>query len=402
MTGVIIIGAGHAGSQLAVSLHAEGHAGPVTLIDAEDALPYHKPPLSKTFLKDPAAQPQPLRAASAYDAAGVIRLTGRVIAIDVAARHVTLDGQTLSYDDLVLATGARNRMLPDLDGAANVHSLRDLADAARLRAALAGAQSVTVIGGGFIGLESAAALAVMGKTLTVLEAAPRVLARVAAPETSARVERVLADLGVTLRTGFKGSGYSRDGNRVTAVLAEGEAIPCDLLLVGIGAVADTVLARAAGIACQGGILTDGHLRTSAPHVWAIGDVAETPHWQADGAVLRMESVQNATDQARHLARLLAGMAVAPFRTVPWFWSDIGPLKLQIAGLALGSDRRLVRGDDARLAVFHLKGDRLMAVETLNSPADHMIARQLLDAGRTPPDPVMLEGPAALKAWLARG
>lgn len=402
MSGVVIIGAGHAGSQLAVSLRAEGFGGTVTLVDADPAFPYHKPPLSKTFLKDAAAQPQPLRAASAYEAAGVSRLTGRVTAIDTAARQVMLDGRVLGYDDLVLATGAQNRMLPDLEGAANVHSLRDLGDAEQLRAALAGAQSVVVIGGGFIGLETAAALAGMGKRVTVLETASRVLARVAAPETSERVERILADLGATLRTGFAARGFARDGERVTGVLGEGEIISCDLLLVGIGAVADAGLARAAGISCNAGILTDDRFRTSAEHVWAIGDVAETPHWQADGAALRVESVQNATDQARHLARLLAGAEDGPFRTLPWFWSDIGPLKLQIAGLATGANRRLVRGDDARLAVFHLRDDRLMAVETLNSAADHMIARQMLDTGRTPPDAVMLEGAAAMKAWLAQG
>ncbi|OYU18615.1 MAG: hypothetical protein CFE34_09620 [Rhodobacteraceae bacterium PARR1] len=401
MSGVVIIGAGHAGSQLAVSLRAEGYAGAVTLIDASDVLPYHKPPLSKTFLKDPAALPQPLRAASAYDAAGVVRRKGSVTAIDTAAQRVTLDGESLPYGDLVLATGARNRMLPDLLGASNVLSLRDLADAERLRDALAMAHSITVIGGGFIGLESAAALAGMGKSVTVLEAAPRMLARVAAPETSARVEDTLAGLGVKLRLGWTTQNYRRDGDRVTAVLGTTDELSCDLILVGIGAVADTALAQAAGIACNMGILTDAHLQTSAPHVWAIGDVAETPHWQA-GAALRVESVQNATDQARHLARILSGAALTPFRTVPWFWSDIGPLKLQIAGLAIGADRRVVRDDGARLAVFHLAGDRLMSVETLNNPADHMIARQVLDSGRTPPDAVMVEGAAAMKAWLAQG
>jgi 3-phenylpropionate/trans-cinnamate dioxygenase ferredoxin reductase component len=401
MSGVVIIGAGHAGSQLAVSLRAEGFPGGITLIDAADALPYHKPPLSKTYLKDPAALPQPLRAAAAYEAAGVVRRTGTVTAIDTAARTVTVDGQVLAYDDLILATGARNRMLPDLAGATNVHSLRDLADADRLRAALGAADRITVIGGGFIGLETAAALAGMGRSVTVLEAGSRVLARVAAPVTSARVQAKLADLGVTVRIDFVAQGYRRDGARVTAVTgAEGD-MRCDLILVGIGAQADTVLARAAGIACNQGILTDGHLGTSAPRVWAIGDVAETPHWQAD-APLRVESVQNATDQARHLARRLSGAETAPFRTVPWFWSDIGPLKLQIAGLALNPDRQVVRDDGVRLAVFHLAGERLVSVETLNSPADHMIARQLLDAGRTPPDPVMQEGASALKEWLAQG
>lgn len=401
MTGVVIVGAGHAGSQLAVSLRGEGYGGPITLIEASSDLPYHKPPLSKTFLKDPAAQPQPLRAAQAYQAAGVTMLTGMVDAIDTGARTVTLNGLALRYDDLVLATGARNRMLPELADAANVHSLRDLTDARHLRDALTGATAVSVIGGGFIGLETAAALAGMGKSVTVFEAAPRVLARVAAPETSARVEAALVALGVTLCTGWAGRGYGRDGQRVTAVIGDGKTIACDLLLVGIGAEANTDIARAAGIACRQGILTDANLRTSTPHVWAIGDVAETPHWQLDGAA-RIESVQNATDQARHLARQLATGRAEPFRTVPWFWSDIGPLKLQIAGLANRADRRLVRDEDSRLAVFHFEGARLVAVETLGSPADHMLGRQMLDAGRTPPDKMLLAGPAAIKTWLAGG
>lgn len=401
MSGVVIVGAGHAGSQLAVSLRAEGFGGLITLVDASDHLPYHKPPLSKTFLKDPAAEPQPLRAAQAYELAGVTRLTSIVGTIDTGARTVRLGAETLAYDDLVLATGARNRMLPDLAEASNVHSLRDLSDARRLREALTGARAVTVIGGGFIGLETAAALAGMGKAVTVLESAPRVLSRVAAPETSARVEATLAALSVTLRTGWAVRGYGRAGDRVTAVLGAGETVPCDLLLVGIGAEAATDLARAAGIACRQGILTDAMLRTSTPHVWAIGDVAETPHWQLDGTA-RIESVQNATDQARHLARQLAGGRTEPFRTVPWFWSDIGPLKLQIAGLATRADRHLVRDDGSRMAVFHLQGERLVSVETLGSPADHMLARQLLETGRTPPDEVLLAGAATIKTWLAEG
>lgn len=398
--GVVIIGAGHGGSQLAVSLRAEGYAGQVTLIDAGDDLPYHKPPLSKTFLKSAEAAPQVLRAAVAYDEAGVTRLTGTVTAIDPVARVVTMDGRAIPYDDVVLATGAKNRMLPDLAGAANVHTLRDLTDARRMRDALPGAQRVLVVGGGFIGLETAAALAGMDRQVTVLEAAPRVLARVAAPETSERVEAALRGRGIDLRTGWQGKGWRREGDRVVAALGAGDEIPCDMILVGIGAEADTALARAAGIACNRGILTDGRLATSAPHVWALGDVAETPHWQADGSPLRLESVQNATDQARHLARLLAKGDTAEFRTVPWFWSDIGALKLQIAGLSDRATRRLVRADDTRLAVFHFRDDTLVAVETLNSPADHMLARQLLDAGRTPPDAVLLQGAAAIKGWAA--
>lgn len=404
MSGAVIIGAGHAGSQLAISLRAEGYGLPITLIDAEDALPYHKPPLSKTFLKDPAATAQPLRAVQTYDAAQVTRRVATVAGIDTVAMQITLqDGTILAYGDLILATGARNRMIPELAAAPNVHTLRTLGDAQSLRHALDAAQTVTVIGGGFIGLETAAALAEMGKSVTVLEAAPRVLARVAAPQTSVLVEQTLRTLGVILHTGWRGAGYAMTQGRVTAVLGQ-NAIATELVLVGIGANADTHLARAAGITCEGGILTDAALATSAPHVWAIGDVACTPHWQT-GQPERLESVQNATDQARHLARTLATGTPQPFRTVPWFWSDIGPLKLQIAGLSGGADAQILRQADTgladgRLAIYHLRQGRLIAVETIGCPADHMIARRLLDAGLTPTGTDIMAGPEQLKKLLA--
>ena len=391
--GVVIIGAGHGGSQLAVALKAEGYPGPVTLIDPEAALPYHKPPLSKTFLKDPAAEPQMLRAESIY--AGVRRIQGLAMAIDPQARTVAVDGGQVGYDELVLATGARNRRIPALDGAANVFGLRTLDDARVLRDALASARHVTVIGGGFIGLETAAALAGAGKTVTVLEALPRVLARVAAPETSETVSEALRDLGVDLRTDFANAGFVREGARVTRIVGDGGEIDTDLILVGIGADAAVELARDAGLAVDLGVVTDAALASSAPHVWAIGDVAQTPHWQT-GRPERIESVQNATDQARLLAKTLASGERHAFRAVPWFWSDIGALKLQIAGLSHGADTRIVRRSGPALAVYCLRGGRLVAVETINSAADHMIARKLIEKGVTPTEAEIMAGPAALK------
>jgi 3-phenylpropionate/trans-cinnamate dioxygenase ferredoxin reductase component len=398
MSGVVIIGAGHAGSQLAVSLRTEGYELPITLIDGEAALPYHKPPLSKTFLKDNAAQPQPLRAAQVYESAQVTRPTATVTSIDTATKAVTLnEGTTLPYTELVLATGARNRMLPDLADAQNVYSLRTLFDAEGLRAALALAHRITIIGGGFIGLETAAALAAIGKSVTVLEAAPRVLARVASEETSKLVEATLRSLGVKLLTHWRGTGYTSDSNQITAIQGD-ETIPTDLILVGIGAIPNIELAQTAGIECVNGILTDATLATDTPHVWAIGDVASTPHWQT-GKAERIESVQNATDQARHLARTLAHGLAKPFHTVPWFWSDIGPLKLQIAGLSTGADQHFTRQDGAKLAIYHLRKGQLISVETVGCAADHMIARRLLEAGLTPTEDQIMAGPEQLKGIL---
>jgi 3-phenylpropionate/trans-cinnamate dioxygenase ferredoxin reductase component len=267
-----------------------------------------------------------------------------------------------------------------------------------LRAVLAFAQNITVIGGGFIGLETAAALGNMGKSVTVLEAAPRILARVAAKETSEHVEAALKNLGVPVHTNSRGTGYTKDTNKITAVLGL-QPIQTDLILVGIGASPNTALAQGAGITCSNGILTDATLATSAAHVWAIGDVACTPHWQT-GQPERIESVQNATDQARHLARTLAQGKPQVFRSVPWFWSDIGPLKLQIAGLSTGADQQIIRRDSAKLAIYHLRQGKLISVETIGCAADHMIARRLLDAGLTPTAEQIMAGPEQLKGMLS--
>lgn len=399
MSGVVIIGAGHGGSQLAVSLRSEGFQGSITLIDPHAGIPYHKPPLSKTYLKNEAERAQFLRSESAYADAGIRRLEGRVTAIDTMTRTVLVDGAAHGYDDLVFATGAENRQIPDLAGLENVFSLRTLDDAFDLRASLPSVSTIAIIGGGFIGLETASVLASLGKTVTVLEAAPRVLARVAAPHTSALITQSLQALGVEIRTNWKGSGYRVDGQRLTSIIGDGMELPVDLALVAIGAIANIDLARQAGIVCNTGIVTDQWLATSASNVWAIGDVAEIPHWQSARGE-RIESVQNATDQARALARTLATAEPEAYRAVPWFWSDIGPKKLQIAGLSHGADAVVVRETTDALAIFHLRNGSLIAVETVNSNVDHMIARKLIERGITPTEDQMMSGPAALKALLA--
>lgn len=398
MSRVVIIGAGHAGSQLAVSLRDEAFPGEIVLVDAEPAIPYHKPPLSKVFLTDPSAQAQLLRSSSAYDEAGVTRVVGTVDQVDVHARTVSIDGRPLPYDDLVFATGARNRALPEFAGAANVFQLRTVQDASLIREALAGAGRIAIIGGGYIGLETAAALAQSGKDVTLLVRGSRVLERTAAPVTAELLTDGLRRLGVSVRTSWRTTEVSRVGDRIVELRSGEQTIPADLVLAGVGASPAIELAQHAGIACSRGILTDAHMATSAPRVWAIGDVAEMPHWQSGESEV-IESVQNATDQARRLACTLASGTPTPFRAVPWFWSDIGPFKLQIAGLVHRADAHVVRAADQSLAVFHLRGDRLVAVETVNSGVDHLIARRLLEQGLTPTPEQMLAGPAALKALL---
>ncbi len=385
---IVIVGTGHAGVQAAASLREEGFEGKLSLVGDDDDLPYHKPPLSKAFLKDSEPRPQVLRAEAFYEGAGVdLRLGRRVEAIDRPGRRLVFaDGTALDFDGLVLATGSRPRPLPlagaNLDG---VLSLRSLADARVLRTRMADAGDVVVIGGGFIGLEVAATLAAGGRRVTVIEAQDRVLGRVVAAPISAHVARRLAESGVTILTGVGVARIEGRDGRVEAVeTTEGRRIPARLVLVGIGALANTELAGAAGLDIANGIRVDAGMHTSVPEILAIGDAARFRH-EGSGAEVRLESVQNATDQAKLAARSLTGHHET-YRAVPWFWSDIGDMKLQMAGLTTGSDRVAMAGkpEDHRFSLFHFRDGRLAAVESVNRPADHMLARRMLAEGFSPP------------------
>lgn len=404
MAGVVIIGAGHGGTQLAASLREEGYGGPIDLVSADPDHPYHKPPLSKSFMKTPDAPLQPLRA-EVFFADKDIRLhLGRAATgIDRAAQSVRFaDGSTLSYEALVLATGteARRLSLPGHD-LAGVHTLRTAADARALRAALPEVARVVVIGGGFIGLEAAAMLAGRGIEVTVVELAPRLLGRAASPQVAEAVAAQLAELGVRVRTGASVEALEGDGT-VAAVRLADETLPADLVIVGIGAVPVDDLARAAGLEIENGVKVDAGLRSSDPAIYALGDCAAFPQ-AGTGRRIRLESVQNATDQARALAATLAGKPVS-YDAVPWFWSDIGPLKLQIAGLGDGADDVIAtQGPDGKLkSVYHLAAGRLVQVETLNSAGEHMLARRLLAEGVTPPRDILASGDVARikAAWQA--
>ena len=402
MQQVVIVGGGHAAAQLCASLIEGEFKGAITLVCEEACLPYHRPPLSKTFIKDPAAQMQLLRAEAVYRDAGVeLALGDAAVAIDRAARTVKLaSGRELAYDVLVLATGTRARRLPGLpDDLENLVYLRSLEDAHRLRDALNAAATVTVLGGGFIGLEIAATAGHLGKPVTVFEAAPRLLARAVSPEASAHVANVLREAGVDLRLGTTVDGFEVDGKRIRSVAVQGRDEPVDLVVAGIGAVPETSLAEAAGLECANGVVVDALMRTSDPHIHAIGDCTSFPYarW---GKTLRLESVQNANDQARTLAGVLLGHA-APYGALPWFWSDQGALRLQIAGLAPPDTERVVRQSDkpGSFSVLHFADGQLVCVESINAPADHIAARKLLEQGRNPPRDQLIDPAIPLKAHL---
>lgn len=395
MAGVVIIGAGHGGAQLAASLREAGFAGAIDLVSADPDHPYHKPPLSKSFMKTADTPLQPLRAPVYFAEKDITLRLGRVATvIDRAARTVALDdGSRLDYDTLVLATGTRARRLT-LPGSdlAGVHTLRTASDARALRDALTGVKRVAVIGGGFIGLEAAAMLAARGIAVTVLELAPRLLGRAASPAVAEAVAARLVELGVGVHTSAAVTALEGAG-RVEAVrLADGR-LAADLVIVGIGAVPVVDLAEAAGLAIDNGIVVDARLATADPAIFAIGDCSAFPQ-SLTGRRMRLESVQNATDQARALAATLTGTP-SDYTALPWFWSDIGPLKLQIAGLAEGADESLeTLGPDGRLkSVYHLRAGRLLAVETLNSPGEHMLARRLIAEDARLPREVLATGDA---------
>ncbi|MEZ5812950.1 MAG: FAD-dependent oxidoreductase [Rhizobiaceae bacterium] len=399
MAGVVIVGAGQAGSQCAASLREAGYSGPVALISAETATPYHRPPLSKAFLKDPGVEPQPLRAERFYAEHDIELIHGVTVeTIDRPMRSVALsDGSSRDWDKLVLATGALPRM-PDMPGAglAGVHTLRMLDDAIGLRAAAALVQSIVVIGGGFIGMEAAFTFAGLGKKVTVVEAAPRILGRAVAPIVSSHVHERARAAGIAILTETMPEAIEGDRKVAGVRLADGHVVAADLVVVGIGVAPDTRLAEIAGLACANGVSVDGRMRTSDPDIFAVGDCASFHHWQADRTV-RLESVQNATDQGRHAAHAIMG-SEAGFHAVPWFWSDQGDMKLQMVGLSFDPDRFLVSGNPEQnaFAVYHFAGDRLIAIDTVNRPADHMLGRKFIEAGFTPSDDDILEGPARLK------
>lgn len=390
--GVLIIGAGQAGTSAAEALRAGGFADAVTLLGDEPVGPYHRPPLSKAWLAgEMDATALVMRAPELLARKGITLRTGvRVQAIDRGAKAVQLaSGETLVYAGLVLATGARPRPLT-LPGAEapNVHALRTLADAqgllADLQACRAQGLPLVVVGGGFIGLEVAATARKRGLAVTVLEAAPRLLGRVLAPLLSDWYADLHRGHGVTLALGVGVAAIETgaDGRATAVIGSAGQRWPAGLVLVGIGVRPNDELAQAAGLACDRGIVVDACARTADPAIVAAGDC--TARRLDDGALLRLESVHNATEQGRSAAAALLGQE-RPVAGTPWFWSDQYDRKLQIAGLSNGADQKVLRGSlsAAGFSVWHFRAGTLVAVDSVNLPRDHLLARKLLDGGRLP-------------------
>ncbi|WP_245294786.1 NAD(P)/FAD-dependent oxidoreductase [Rhizobium rhizosphaerae] len=404
---LVIVGGGQAGFALAARLRALGDLRPVTMLCAEASLPYQRPPLSKKYLLGEMALDRlQFRPEAWYrDNAIELRLSTRVAAIDRAAACVVLDdGERVGYDRLALATGATPRQLPsaiggDLEG---VFTLRDFRDADRLSQAMAvvkaAGRRALIVGGGYIGLEAAAVARLQGLDVTLIEMADRILQRVAASATSALVAALHRGRGVDLREGAALSRLEgRDGRVVAAHLADGTVLPVDLVIAGIGVAANDALAREAGLATGNGILVDAFGRTQDPAIYAMGDCALVPF---EDMAVRLESVQNAVDQAEAVAAHLAGSA-EPYRPKPWFWSDQYDVKLQIAGFGLGHDETLTRpgAREGAVSVWYFRGGRLIAVDALNDAKAYVTGKKLIEMGVTP-ERVRLADPATdLKSLL---
>jgi 3-phenylpropionate/trans-cinnamate dioxygenase ferredoxin reductase subunit len=386
---IVIVGAGQAGLQVAASLRDEGYEGTIRLIGEEAGLPYQRPPLSKRFLTgDVGAEELCLEEMHWFDDTRIGRLAGeRVGSIDRRRRRLSLtSGRAISYDHLVLATGSRNRSLPFVtqptDG---IVSLRSVIDAQLLKAHLEQARRVVVIGAGFLGLEVASIAAARGCDVRVVESVDRVMKRAISAEMSAAYTAHHEAAGTRFYFNAHVERILRGEKSVLAVkLSDGTKLDADLVLVAAGVVPNSELASECGLSVFNGIIVDERLRTSDPSISAIGDCAAFPYAFDGGDLLRLESVQNAVDQARHVARSILGQT-APYDQTPIFWSDQGGARLQIAGVARRLDSSVMRGDPASgsFSVFRFRHHRLTGVESCNRPSDHMAARRLLQRRISP-------------------
>ncbi|MEM7061039.1 MAG: FAD-dependent oxidoreductase [Pseudomonadota bacterium] len=400
MSGIIVIGGGQAGASLVAKLRSNAYEGKISLFAAEPEPPYQRPPLSKAYLLgDMEKERLYLRPREYYAEHNIdLHLATPVEAIDPTAKTITAAGQTHEYDHLALCTGSIPRRLPaeiggDLDG---IFEVRDLADVDRMEPAFTEGKHVLVIGGGYIGLEAAAVAAKLGLKVTLIEMADRILQRVAAPETSDYFRDLHTSHGVEIREGVGLERLLGEGHVSGAMLTDGSELKIDFVVSGIGILPDTRLAEAAGLALDNGIKTNEMGRTSDPAIWSAGDGASLPY---RGERIRLESVQNAIDQAEAVAANMLG-ADTPYVPKPWFWSDQYDVKLQIAGLNTGYDRVVTRqGDRAGVSHWYYGGQTLLAIDAMNDARNYMIGKRLIEAGKSPEPAAIANPDTDMKALL---
>jgi 3-phenylpropionate/trans-cinnamate dioxygenase ferredoxin reductase subunit len=381
---ILIIGGGHGGANAVAALRQAGHMGEIRLISEEKILPYHRPPLSKFYLKgESTLESLYLRPAKFYETNAVeVMLGERVETIDSERKVAMLaSGAEIAWDVLILATGSIARRLEgpgaDLSG---VHVLRDFTDAEALRGQIGPGRKLVIIGAGYVGLEVAASARELGTEVTILEREPRILSRVACEELSGFFHRYHADRGVRFMTGASVSAlHGEDGAVRSVELSDGEIIPCDAVLVGIGGSPCDALAIGAGLACDNGVIVDLAARTSIEGIYAIGDMTRRPMPHYGNRLFRLESVPNAVDQAKAAAADIMGLPL-PNPDLPWFWSDQYELKLQIAGVPFDADRQIVRhtpDKENSFSIFHMSGDHVVAVEAVNAAGDFVAGKKLI-------------------------
>lgn len=401
---IVVIGGGHAGFEVCAKLRALGIADPISLISAEDVLPYQRPPLSKAYvLGDMSLDRLYFRPGSFYEAENIdLRLRSRCTAIDRAKKTVALDdGTCIQYTTLVIATGASPIRLPDAQGGAlnHVHYVRSLEDADCMAKDFQPGKSALIVGGGYIGLEAASVARARGMSVTLIDASDRILSRVAAAETSSYFRDLHIENGVDVREGVQLERLiGEDGQLSGADLSDGTQIAANVAIIGIGVRPDQNLAESAGLDIEDGIKVDAQLRTSDPDIFAIGDCASFPY---KGSRLRLESVGNAIDQAQLVAAVIAGHQ-RTYHVKPWFWSDQFGVKLQIAGLSAGYDTVVIRrGIDGGRSHWYYVAGRLTAIDAIDDPRAYMVAKRLIENGKSAA-PARVEDPEAdLKQLLKK-
>ena len=399
MSGIVIIGAGQAGASLAIKLRALGYKGDVTLVGEEKFPPYQRPPLSKKYLLgDMALDRLYLRPRDFYTEQLIsLRLGARVTAINPTAKTISIGDETLTYDHLALTTGSTPRLLPAAIGGRlnGVFAVRSLADVGAMQPAFESGGHVLIIGGGYIGLEAAAVAAAKGLKVTLVEMADRILQRVACAETSDYFRTLHQSHGVTILEGVGLERLTGEGYVNGAILSNGEALEIDFAIVGVGILPGTGLAEAAGLTLNNGIETNSHSETSIPSIWAAGDCASFPY---QGDRIRLESVPNAIDQAEIVAANMLG-AGKDYVATPWFWSDQYEVKLQIAGLNTGFTDVVVRDSSATRSHWYYKSGALLAVDAMNDPRAYMVAKRLIEAGKSVDPSIAADPQSDLKALL---